>query len=295
MRVTFSTAYGNVEQVNTAAGQVARARQQVESGKRIRVPSDDPAGMQRAVEGRAEIAGIDIYARTADSAAAKLATLDTVLSDIVDKITQATVTATSVRGTTATPQARDAAALTLEGHRDALAADLNTAFRGAYVFGGTKSQTPPYAKVAGAWVYQGDNTAASVDVGPGQTVEVALDGQALAQGTDASNILDDFEALIAAVRAGDNTAIGAGVAALGRAFNRAVRTQSQIGVDEQSMADRQSQLTNQRLAAVARVSKDEDADLVAAISEMNRAQIAYQAALGAVGTASRQSLLDYLR
>lgn len=295
MRVTFRTAYGDIEHVNTAADQVARARQQVESGKRIGVPSDDPAGMQRAVEGRAEIAGIDIYARTADSAAAKLATLDTVLSDVIDKITQATVTASSVRGSTATQQGRDAAALTLEGIRDALVADLNTSFRGAYVFGGTKSQTAPYAKVGASWTYQGNNTPASVDVGPGQTVAVALDGQAIAQGGDSTNLLNELESLIAATRAGDQTGIANGLAALDRAFARATRGQSQIGVDEQSMAERQSQLTTQRLAAVARVAKDEDANLVDAISEMNRAEVAYRAALGAVGTASRQSLMDYLQ
>lgn len=295
MRVTFHTAYGGVEHVNTAASQVARARQQVESGKRIAVASDDPAGMQRAVEGRAEIAGLDIYARTANAAAAKLTTLDTTLGAIVDRLTQATVTATSVRGSEVTQAQRDAAALTLEGLRDALAGDLNTSYRGVYVFGGTQALTPPYAKVAGVWTYQGNNTPASVDVGPGQTVDVGLDGQALAQGSDATNLLNELESLITAARTGDGAGLATGIAALDRAFTRAVRMQSQIGVDEAGMADRQLQITTARLAATARVSKDEDADLVDAISEMNRAEIAYRAALGAVGTASRASLLDYLR
>jgi flagellin-like hook-associated protein FlgL len=46
---------------------------------------------------------------------------------------------------------------------------------------------------------------------------------------------------------------------------------------------------------VTRVSKDEDADLTAAISELTRADTAYRAALGAIGRASRTSLMDYLR
>ena len=49
------------------------------------------------------------------------------------------------------------------------------------------------------------------------------------------------------------------------------------------------------VSVVTRVAKDEDADLALAISEMNRAQTAYQAALGAIGATSRTSLLDYLR
>jgi flagellin-like hook-associated protein FlgL len=54
-------------------------------------------------------------------------------------------------------------------------------------------------------------------------------------------------------------------------------------------------LTNLRLASLKRVSADEDANLVEAISSMNRASTAYRAALGAVGAAANQSLLDYLR
>jgi flagellar hook-associated protein 3 FlgL len=295
MRVTFRTAYGGIEYVNVAAGQVARARQQVQSGKRLETASDDPAAMQRAIEGRAEMRGIETYSRTADSAMAKLTVLDTVLSAMVDKLQQATVAATSVRGTIATQQSRDVAALTLEGLRDSLAADLNTSFRGAHLFGGSQATTPPYAQVAGVWTYQGDNTPVSVAVGQGRTVAIALDGEALAQGTDATNMLDELETLIVAVRAGDNVGIGAGITALGRAFTRATHTQSQVGVDELSIVEGQVQLTSARLAVLTRVSKDEDADLAGAISEMNRAEVAYRAALGAVGTASRTSLLDYLR
>ncbi len=294
MRVTFRTAYGGIEYVNAAAEQAARARQQVESGKRIEKPSDDPAGMQRAVEGRGEMRTIETYSRTADSAMAKLTTLDTVLSGVVEKLQQAKVAVASAKGSNASQQTRDAAALTLEGLRDSLVADLNTTFRGAYVFGGSQATTAPYTKVGTSWTYQGDNAPVSVEIGAGRSVEVALDGQALAQGTDSTNVLDELETLIVAVRAGDNVAMGTGLTALDRAFSRATRTQSQIGVDEQSIMEGQVQLTASRLAVLTRVSKDEDADLATAISEMNRADVAYKAALGAIGTTSRNSLLDYL-
>ena len=295
MRVTFRTAYGGIAYVNTAAEQLARARQQVQSGKRVEKASDDPAAMQRAIEGRAEMRTIDTYSRTSDSALATVTTLDTLLSAVVDTLQQATVAATSVRGSLATQPQRDAAALTLEGLRDSLAADLNTTVRGASVFGGSQSTTPPYARVAGVWTYQGDNTPVSVAIGAGRTVQIARDGQALAQGSDTTNVLTELESLITAVRAGDNPGIATGIAALGRAFSRATSTQTQIGIDEQNVADTQAQLSSSRLAVLTRVSKDEDADLAGAIAEMTRADVAYRAALGAVGKASSNSLLDYLR
>ena len=54
-------------------------------------------------------------------------------------------------------------------------------------------------------------------------------------------------------------------------------------------------LATLRLASVAQLSKDRDANVVEAIAKMNQAQITYQAALGAVSAASKVSLLDYLK
>lgn len=295
MRVTFRTAYGGNEYLEAPSSQLATARQQVMSGKRVQKASDDPAAMQRSVEGRGEIGALETYSRTADSALAKLTTIDTVLSAVVDKLTQAKVSTQSVQGSIANQGQREAAALTLEGVRDSLVADLNTSVRGAYVFAGSQSTTVPYTRVAGSWTYQGNATTISVDIGPGQTVDVALDGQALAQGSDTANILNELESLIVAVRANDQAGMAAGSAAIDRAFERATRTQSSVGVDELGIDERKLQITSARLSVVTRVSKDEDADLAMAISEMTRAQTAYEAALGAIGATSRTSLLDYLR
>jgi len=294
MRLTFRTTYGGSEYVDIAATQMARARQQVASGKRVEKASDDPGAMERSVEGRGEIAGLDTYARSADTAAAKLAALDTTLSAMVEKLEQARVATASARGSVVTPTQREAAARTIEGIRDALVADFNSTARGVHVFGGGEVTTPPYALVAGSWTYQGDHTPVSIDIGPGQTVDVTFDGQEVAQGSDSSNILNDLEALIVAVRAGDQAAMASGSDAVERAFQRATRAQSTVGVDQQTLDERKSQITSSKINLSARVSKDEDADLAAAIAEMNRAQTAYNAAIGAMGTVSRQSLLDYL-
>jgi flagellar hook-associated protein 3 FlgL len=295
MRVTFRSLHQGVDDVHSAAADLARARQQVESGRRLHLPSDDPAAMLRAVEGRAEVGSLDSYARSADTVTARLASFDSVLTTVVDRLTAAQVAATAARGTTATAESREALAVQLEGLRDDLVADLNTSFRGVYLFSGSEVGSPAYARVAGAWTYQGDAAPVSADVGQGRTAEITLNGQAIAQGSDAADLFTEMDALVTAVRAGDNAAIGVGIDALNRAFTRATRAQSGIGADQTGLATRQLQITSSRLAVVGRVAKDEEADLAAAISALSRAETAYQAALGAVATASRLSLMDYLR
>lgn len=295
MRVTFRTIHDGVNAVNAAAEQFVRAQQQVETGKKLESPSDDPAAMTRVIEGREEMSRIDSYRRSGDTAASRLAVMDTVLSDIVEKITSASVSAAQARGTTADAGARVTIASTLQGLRDSLLSDMNSTFRGRYLFSGAENATPSYAQVGGVWTYQGDHNVVSVAVNNNHDVTIAMDGEAIARGTDANDLFTEMDALIAAVLAADEPAMEAGMLALDRAFSRATRAQSRVGVDQRGIDDQQDRLTDLRLASMKRVSKDEDANLAEAITEMTQAQAAYQAALQAVGSASRVSLLDYLR
>ncbi len=294
MRVTFRTVHDGVAAVNDASERFARAQEQVETGKRIHAASDDPIAMRRVIEGRTEIAALDSYTRTGDSAAARLAALDTTLGAVVDKLTSASIAASGARGTAATANTRESLAATLTGLRDSLVADLNTKFQGTALFAGAESQTTAYAQVAGVWTYQGDSTTVSVDVSDGRSVAIGLDGQSIAQGSDATNLFAELDALITAVRAGDDVGMAAGMDAIDRAFQRTTRAHSLVGADQKSVDEEQQRVSDLRIASLRRVSKNEDVNLAQAITEMSNAQTAFEAALQAVGSSSKVSLLDYL-
>jgi flagellar hook-associated protein 3 FlgL len=295
MRVTFNNLNDGIAALNVAASALDRAQDQLSTGKRVRAASDDPAAAQRAVGSRAEIATLDAYTRSAESADARLTAIDTVLTDVIERLTEAKATATGARGSTATPQSREAAARQLEGIRDAILGGINTQVGGTSLFSGGEVLSSAYVLTAGAWTYQGDTSTITVATGSGRSVKTALDGQAIMQGTDATDAFTELDALAAAIRAGDEAGISAGVAALDRAFDRAVRAQSSVGVDLNGLEEDQQQVAALRLASQKRLSKDEDADLAKAASDLARADTAYRAALGAISTAGRVSLMDYLR
>lgn len=295
MRVTFRAIDEAVSAITVASEQFARAQAQVATGRRLRTASDDPGAALRAIDGRAEIGTLDAYTRSGDTAQARLSVIDGVLTAMVDTLTEAQATVAQARGTTADQSTREALVAKLQGQRDRLASFLNATYRGTYIFSGSQTQTASYALVAGAWVYQGDAAPVTVGVGAGRSVTTGLDGRAIAQGADTSNVLAAFDSLVAAAQTADEASLEAGMASLGRAFDRAVRAQSQVGADLHGLEKERETLTRFRLAAESRVSKDEDADMAKAISQMTQAQTAYQAALGAVGRASKVSLLDYLR
>lgn len=295
MRVTFNTVRDGLNSINTASEQFSEAQWQVSTGLRVRVPSDDPAAAQHAIIDQSTIDQMDLYKSASDSAAAKVTAMDSALTNVIDKITQALVALQSSLGSTATQTVRDEAATSLEGIRDAIAADINGSFGGMRLFSGTNSSVAAYVKTAGAWTYQGTNTSMNVDISENRSVTIAMDGESILKGGDPADLLSTLDSLATAARTNDTATLNAGVALINNAFTRATRAQSLIGNDETTLDDTNQRITDLRLSAKARLSADRDANMAEAITRMTKAQNTYQAALGAVAAASKVSLLDYIK
>lgn len=295
MRIPYDIMRDGMFGVNQAAINLAAAQRQVSSGRRINRVGDDPLGSQQAVSEHAGLAAVDAYSRSRDAAAARLGMLEASLSSIGDKLSAVLVAATGARGTAVPQSARDAAAASVRGLRDSLAAAINGTFNGAYMFSGTASRTPAYALVGGAWTYQGTSDTMQVEIEPGRQVSVTIDGQSIAQGTDATDVLTVLDQLATAIEAGDDAGIGTGVAGVERALDRTLRAHGSLGADERGLDDATLRLSSLRVARETRRSQLEDANIAEAISRLSQADTTYRAALSAVGAVERASLLDYLR
>jgi flagellar hook-associated protein 3 FlgL len=297
MRITFARQYQDAStSLELANERLSDYQQQVASGKRINRPSDDPSDTASAIGERAKIAQIDQYAATGDSSNARLTILDTVMSDIVTKLTAAQSTATSALGTTQTTAQRDAAAQQLEGIKTALVDDFNTSFQGNYLFSGTKSTTKPYAVGAGGVVgaYAGSTTEVQVDIAQNRSVTIGFDGSSVTKGSDPTDLFTTLDNLIAAVKIGDNTAIASGMASLNDVFTRATAAQSRVGAAMDAIDTNKQRLTTVKLASKTHLSTLEDANMADAISGMQQSDTAYKAPLAAAASAGKLSLMDYV-
>jgi flagellar hook-associated protein 3 FlgL len=297
MRVTFGAVQRQAsEGISRASEQMVRFQRQVSTGKRVERPSDDPSAASTAVSERANLDSFSQFTASADAAESKLRVADSVMSDLLDKLTAARSVVMSVRGSTATDAQREASAEELRSLREAVIEDLNTAFRGTFLFGGAAGDTKPFTVTNGVVdPYAGSTTEVAVDIDRGRSVTVAFDGSSIAQGGDAIDIFAAFDQAAAAAVAGDGTALGEAFDAMGRAFDRVTRAQTSVGASLRAVADHKLRLGDAARASGARLSTLEDANMVAAISGMNQAEVTYQAALGAAARASQISLFDYLK
>jgi flagellar hook-associated protein 3 FlgL len=298
MRITFASQFRDgAAGIQKASEQLLEAQRQVSTGRRLDKISVDPSGSATAVAERNALGAVEQYERTADSAASRLAVIDTVLSDIVDKLTKAQSSAMAGQGSTKSTVQREAAAQELRGLKTSLLDDLNTMFHGTFVFSGISSTTKPYTVGGGGVVgaYGGSATEMSIDVGDGRSVKIALDGSAIAQGGASQHVFDTFDDLIAAVVSGNDAGITTGLQELQDAFTRATGEQSRLGTDMAEIDAQKLRLQQVKLSTTERLSKLEEANMAEAITQMSNADAAYRAALGAVSTSTRVSLLDYLK
>jgi flagellar hook-associated protein 3 FlgL len=298
LRITFNSQFRDgAAGIQTASENLIEAQRQVATGKRLNKVSDDPTAASTAVAERNALGAIEQYTRTSDGVASRLTVIDTVLSDIIEMLTKAQSVAMNGRGTTKTPEQRTAVAEELRGIRSGLLDNFNTSFQGTFVFAGANSTTAPYTVGGGGAVgpYAGSTTELEVEIGDARTVTMAFDGNTIAQGGDAQHLFDTLDDLITAVTAADENAITTGISALERAFDRASTAQSRLGNDMHEIDSQKMRLQQMKLSSTERLAKLESANMAEAITNMAHADAAYQAALGAVSSATRVSLLDYLK
>ena len=297
MRVTFASFNRNAAAaIETATERLAEMQRQVASGKRVERGSDDPAAAAAAIAERGRLAATDVYTAAGNSAHSRLMVADTVLTDLGQQLTAAQVSLVGARGSSVTASQREARAQELEGLRDAILRDLNSSFEGTYLFAGVKSTSAPFVKNGNAVsAYQGATGEMSVGIDDGVDVAIALNGDAIARGSDTDDIFVEFDRAITAVRSGDAAGMDAADAALQRAFDRVALTQSRVGSSLRFIDDAGTRLGEASRSAKARITALEDANMASAISGMTQAETVYKAALGAAAQNARPSLMDYLR
>lgn len=298
MRITFgSSQKATMADLEAASSEWTKRQREVSSGKRMQAPSDDPSAWAAGVRERGEISAVDQYVRAADSATSRLMVADTVLSDLVTKLTSARSAVVAGQGTIQTPAQREATAKNLEGLRDAVFDDFNATFRGTYLFSGGKGLNAPFVRAGTGSIsaYLGDSNFISVDVDRNRAMQVSFVGSDLTQGAASQDVFTTFATVIEAVRTGDAAGMAGGLKALELAFDRVVLVQSGVGANLNALDDQRGRLSEMKLASKTRLSKTEDTNMAESITAMQQANTAYQTALSAVATRTKLSLLDYLK
>ena len=285
-----------LDNLSAAQRRLVDAQDRISSGKELRRASLSPTGTLSAMDHRRQLARDQQYRRNASDAQGWFTAADTALTGAVERATEVRTLVLQAKNATSDQTARDAIAAQISAAREAVFQIANTTFLGRPVFGGNANVSAAYTATA---TYQGDNGQVHRPVGPSVTVRVNRTGPE-AFGADHpvpvnGNLMQVLDALAAAVTAGDQAAMDAGLAALDARIDGLQTVQVELGARAQQLEtvlQRADVVDLQRRTALAEL---EDTDMAAAIIEVRSREFAYQSALGVTGRVMNLSLLDYLR
>ncbi|MBI5494554.1 MAG: flagellar hook-associated protein FlgL [Deltaproteobacteria bacterium] len=289
-RMVFET---GAARVLGAQSRLARASEELSTGRKVIHAGDAPAAAGLILTGRAELQRLQSLSDASATAADELDAADAALGSMTDVITRARELAVQLANGTYSAADRGASAPEVRSLRDGLLALGNREFGGRYLFGGRADQAAPFDAAA---AYVGDAGTRQVEIAPGTWADASVRAdQALkggATGVDVFAALDDLQT---ALTNNDAVAITAAIPRLDQALRQVIDARTRAGAQSALFtlsASMSAQARTNQEIAVGRLS---DADTVQSASRLALAQRALEASIAAAQKSFQASLLDVLK
>ncbi len=271
------------------------ALQQLTTGKRVNQLSDDPAASANLVRSLSASANVDRYTANTSAVLGTLQTADSALSSVVTSLNQAITL--GIQGANGSNNAanRQAAAIQVQGILANVVAQANTSYQGSYLFAGSTTQTPPFvaAPVTGQYVYTGNSTVNSVQVGDSLSVQINLPGDQVF--TNGANVLGSLQTLISALQTGTPAQIGAATTAITTALNYVGQQRVPLGSTVNQLNAQDNFLSLESLTLITQQTALVGVDIAKAATDLSQAEVQHSAVLAAAAKVLPQTLLDYLK
>ncbi|MFI3275583.1 flagellar hook-associated protein FlgL [Vibrio sp.] len=274
--------------------------QQMATGKRVLLPSDDPMAATRSMSLGRQQAAIGQYQSNIDSADLALKSQETYLSNSTDVMLQIRDLMLWAGNDTNGPDEREAIASELEQLQDTLVSLINAKDEnGKYIFSGNEVNTKPLDKDEdGNWVYNGDDGVREVVIGDGVTIKLNVNaGDIFFSGE--TNLFDQLDSLITELRdpdfnLEDSDVIEQSLNTLDEALGLVTGEITNLGVRQNTlttMSDGHSEveLFNNQL-----IGQLEDLDYADAMLEFNNYLLALQATQATYMNTANMSLFSMM-
>ncbi|MEK7278745.1 MAG: flagellar hook-associated protein FlgL [Chloroflexota bacterium] len=294
MRVTTTMMNDEAVALNAKSlERLARMQSQIASGQRVQQPHDDPAAAGTALTLKSSLAANETYLQNVATAKEWLNAAEASLNGVVGILGRALNDAR--QGASDTLGAEERA--TLGQHVDGLIADaltqLNARHRGSYLFAGFKTTTQPFAPSGSpvtSVTYNGDSGTRLIEIEPGQTLAANVTGGAPTAAA--------FNALITLrdnLNANNTAAVSTSIASVQSALDGMLGPLADAGARGQRLGDTRTRLEKVQGGLRELLSRTEDTDMAAAITQLKQQEMVYQASLQTSARISRSNLFDFLR
>ena len=297
MRVNPNMAPDVLAAIAHAQQQQSVALQQVATGKRVNLPSDDPAAAAALVENHNRGDVNDQYSQNGSTVLGMMQAAESVLSSVVSEVSQAVSVGVEGANGTLSDQNRQTLAQQVLGTLQSVVSQANTAYRGIYLFGGTASTTTPFTPSGtspSGYQYNGNGNVNTVAIGDGYKIQVNLPGDQLFQ-QPGSDLMGSLQQLVSALQGGDTATIGTTTNQLRQALDHVTQQRAFYGNVASQINTQEAFLQKETV----NIKSEEDSlvgvDMATAATNFSLAQTSTQATMTAAARVLQESLLDYLK
>ncbi|HLK57576.1 MAG TPA: flagellar hook-associated protein FlgL [Chthonomonadaceae bacterium] len=282
--------------INDAYTQFSVAQSQVDTGKILQKPSDNPYGTAQVLGLQDQISEIDQYGRTMDQANGFLSTSESALSTVSNLLSQAR--SIGIQG--ANGSLGNDTLTALAGQIQNIIGQLgeigNTSYGSQYVFGGQRSTVPPFAASGSSFTYNGGTSTTGDDsinltIGRGESMTVNVSGDKVFTPVFAAlgQLRDDLAY-------GNTNGISQNdLAAMDAQINNVLGVRADFGSKINRISETLDRNAQTKISFTQFVSNIQDANIPESVVHLQTAQTAYQAALEATAKTFQNSLLDFIK
>ena len=290
----------NLQQIQNRIG---TAEQQLSSGLRVSVASDDPDEISSILQLRAQIAGVQQTQENLSNATPQVESGENAIQQSIQVLDTATSLATEAAGSTSNAGQRQDEIPQVQGLLQQLLSLSQTAVNGQYIFGGALSGQPQYTLAA-----NGSSVQQMTQPGPAGQIQDA-NGLPISIGLTAQQIFDDQDAngnptaasafaavtgLLTALQNDDGQGILTAVTNIQTASAHLNDESSFYGAAQNDLTAAGNSASQALIQLQQQLSNEQDADAAQSSLDLTTATTAEQAAMSAQAMLKPQSLFNYL-
>lgn len=291
--------------VTNAQSKVAYTQAQIANGKELVAPSDQPDKAVLIDNLRVAISRQESITENLKTVDRRYAAEETALSSSIDLMLRIKDLALNAVNDTPSPSDREAIATEMAQLKSQLVKVANSQDeQGQYIFSGASVGTEPFAQGPDGRVsYQGDQTSTRLSAGDKRLFPFNHSGSEVftrvlrtVDGVETGiGFFDAIDDLIAAVRAGDNSAMQRGIAETDKSFDGLALALVETGADRAAVEFEGNIIDNTLTRLKSTLSDIEDLNLAEALARMNKQMLSLEAAMSSFGRISQLSLFDYIQ
>lgn len=289
MRITNSMMINNMlRNMSANLNRLDKYQSQLATGRKIRVPSDDPVGASRSLRARTDLARNQQYAKNVDDVMSWLDMTESSLTELNSVLQRAKeITVQGANGSLA-DEDRQKVAQELEQLKQHVLQVGNNKYADRYIFAGTKTTAEPFASDG---TYNGNDGAIEYNIGPANSIKVNITGNDV----DITGIYNLLNTVQQGLEGDDSVNLSAQLGELEKKLDNVLEQRAAVGARANRAELVKNRLADDDITFNQLLANVEDVDIAAVSIKISEARFVYEASLLSASRIIQPSLADFLR